>query len=263
MKSPFPGMDPYLEARWKDVHSRMAFLASDQLAPQLPQTLRARIEESFVIESDDEGRPRRVSPDTSISESPRHTTESASTAGGIAVAEPLRVTWGVESSIQRSVRIVDTARGHRLVTAIEFLSPTNKLDVRERRAYRRKQRDLLGGGASLVEVDLVRSGNYILYPPEVALPGDVRATYMVSVTRGWDEGAASIYPIGTRDRLPIIRVPLRESDQPVLLDIQRLVADAYASGRYDDIDYTQDPDPSLSADDSAWADQLLRQQGKR
>src|SRR5262245_51898887 len=190
MTSPFPGMDPYLEARWKDVHSRMAFLASDQLAPQLPEALRARIEESFVIETDDEGRPRRVSPDTSISENPRHSPEATVTDGGIAVAEPLRVTWETEPSIQRSVRIVDASRGHRLVTAIEFLSPTNKVDARERRAYRRKQRDLLGGGASLVEIDLIRSGNYILYPPEVALPGDVRANYLVSVARGWDEGTA-------------------------------------------------------------------------
>src|SRR5690242_17243718 len=122
MKSPFPGMDPYLEARWKDAHSRMAFLASDQLAPQLPQALRARIEETFVIETDDEGRPRRVSPDTSITEIRHPATGAGSTAGGVAVAEPLVVTWEVEPSIQRSVRIVDTTRGHRLVTAIEFLS---------------------------------------------------------------------------------------------------------------------------------------------
>src|SRR5262245_50824529 len=134
MKSPFPGMDPYLEARWKDVHSRMAFLASDQLAPQLPPALRARIEEAFVIETDGEGRPRRVSPDTSVTEIRHPPVGLDPTWGGVAVAEPLVVRWEVEPSVQRSLRIVDTTRGHRLVTAVEFLSPTNKIDVRERRA---------------------------------------------------------------------------------------------------------------------------------
>jgi hypothetical protein len=263
MKSPFPGMDPYLESRWRDVHSRMAYLASDQLAPQLPPALRARIEETFVIETDEEGRPRRVSPDTAITETRRPAPGTGSGAGGVGVAEPLVVTWEVEASIQRSVRIVDTTRGQRVVTAIEFLSPTNKLDVRERRAYRRKQRDLLDGGASLVEIDLIRSGNYILYPPEVALPSDIQVAYLVSVTRGWDEGTASIYPIGMRDRLPVIRVPLREADPVAFLDIQRLIDDAYAGGRYDDIDYAEDPDPPLTGEDATWADQLLRQQGKR
>lgn len=263
MKSPFPGMDPYLEARWKDAHSRMAFLASEQLATQLPAALRARIEETFVIETDDEGRPRRVSPDTSVTELPDKPAGERANEGGVAVAKPLVVTWAVEPSIQRSVRIVDTTRGHRVVTAIEFLSATNKVDPRERRAYRRKQRDLLAGGASLVEIDLIRSGNYILYPPEVALPESRPATYRVSVTRAWDEGRAEVYLIGLRDRLPAIRVPLRETDPVAALDIQRLIDDAYASGRYDDIDYTQDPDPPLAGDDAAWADQLLRQQGKR
>jgi hypothetical protein len=241
----------------------MAFLTSDQLAPQLPPALRARIEETFVIETDDEGRPRRVSPDTSVTEIRHPPAGSGSNGGGVAVAEPLVVRWEVEPSVQRSIRIVDTTRGHRLVTEIEFLSPTNKIDARERRAYRRKQRDLLGAGASLVEIDLIRTGDYILFPPEGALPTKLTATYRVSVTRGWDEGQADLYPIGTRDHLPTIRVPLRETDPVAVLDIQRLIDAAYTSGRHDDIDYTQDPEPPLSGDDAAWADQLLRQQGKR
>lgn len=35
MKSPFPGMDPYLETRWGDVHSRLNIYASDTLRPAL------------------------------------------------------------------------------------------------------------------------------------------------------------------------------------------------------------------------------------
>ncbi len=43
MKSPFPGLDPYLEASWSDVHQRLITYAPDQLASQLPSELRARV----------------------------------------------------------------------------------------------------------------------------------------------------------------------------------------------------------------------------
>jgi hypothetical protein len=35
MKSPFPGMDPYLEQHWLDVHHRLATYARDQLQRKL------------------------------------------------------------------------------------------------------------------------------------------------------------------------------------------------------------------------------------
>jgi hypothetical protein len=34
MKSPFPGMDPWLEAHWGDVHARLIVEASNQLQRQ-------------------------------------------------------------------------------------------------------------------------------------------------------------------------------------------------------------------------------------
>ena len=46
MKSPFPGMDPYLEWYWGDVHTRLTTYASNQLAAQLPSDLRVRIEKA-------------------------------------------------------------------------------------------------------------------------------------------------------------------------------------------------------------------------
>ena len=45
MPSPFPGMDPYLEAHWRDVHARLIIYASDALQGVLPHPLRARVEE--------------------------------------------------------------------------------------------------------------------------------------------------------------------------------------------------------------------------
>ena len=51
MKSPFPGMDPYLERHWGDVHQALVTYIRDQLQPSLPDDLRARMQERVYIES--------------------------------------------------------------------------------------------------------------------------------------------------------------------------------------------------------------------
>lgn len=264
MKSPFPGMDPYLEAHWGDVHNSLMTYTRNQLQRQLPKDLRARVEEQVTVEDDEAERAQHWKPDVRVVERPNGNGGAPPpTAGGLLVAEPLVVEWDEEPAVQRSVHIIDTRSGHRLVTAIEFLSPTNKTDSSGRATYRRKQRELRRGGVSLVEVDLLRTGDYVLAAPSAGLPRDFLTPYRVCVSRGWKSGAAELYRVPLRERLPAIRVPLRESDPDVLLDLQALIEAAYADGRYDDIDYSQDPDPPLSPDDAAWADQLLRQQGKR
>lgn len=52
MKSPFPGMDPYLERHWPDVHSRLVHDAANSLQRQLGGPLRARIGKRRVMEED-------------------------------------------------------------------------------------------------------------------------------------------------------------------------------------------------------------------
>ena len=49
MPSPFPGMDPYLERHWGDVHTRLITYSSDQLQTVLPKDLRARVQERVVV----------------------------------------------------------------------------------------------------------------------------------------------------------------------------------------------------------------------
>ena len=50
--NPFPGMNPFLESHWGDVHTSLTTYARDHLQPQLPSGLRARIEEYVAVESD-------------------------------------------------------------------------------------------------------------------------------------------------------------------------------------------------------------------
>ena len=81
MKSPFPGMDPYLERHWGDVHQALVTYIRDQLQPSLPDDLRARMQERVYIESP--GMRHEYYPDVRVIERPRR----RPAGGGTAVAE--------------------------------------------------------------------------------------------------------------------------------------------------------------------------------
>src|SRR5947207_15858369 len=171
MKSPFPGMDPYLEWHWGDVHTRLTTYASNQLAAQLPSDLRVRIEEYVGV---DEGNGNGVifRPDVRVEErgGARPPTAEASPGKTAAVAERIVVPLYVEPPTLRYLRIIDVRSGNRLVTAIEFLSLANKKGKKGRAAYRKKQQKIVDGGANLVEIDLLRAGKYVLLAPENQVP---------------------------------------------------------------------------------------------
>src|SRR5215204_3028792 len=155
-RSPFPGMDPYLERHWRDVHGSLVIYARDALNDQLGGGLIARCEERLVIEEAD-GPSRSIHPDVRVVEHGLHGVP-VRPLGGVAVAEPLVVDVTSEPAVERHVEIIDTSTGGRVVTSIEFLSPTNKLPGDGRTQYALKQRQCAEAGVSLVEVDLVRQG---------------------------------------------------------------------------------------------------------
>src|SRR5688572_19700831 len=90
MKSPFPGMDPYLERYWGDVHHRFIQYTCDALQPRLPNDLRARVEERVFVESEPE-RIRQVVPDVHVAQVYQAGADDSSVLkeGGGAAAEPL------------------------------------------------------------------------------------------------------------------------------------------------------------------------------
>jgi hypothetical protein len=114
---------------------------------------------------------------------------------------------------------------------------------------------------NLVEIDLIRAGQFILAVPESTVPDSCRATYMICVRRVVHPHRAELYPIPLRDPLPAIRMPLRPNDTDLLLQFQPLIQHCYQSGRYDRIDYRQPLRPPLDADDQRWVDVLLRERG--
>lgn len=261
MPSPFPGMDPYLEQHCGDVHSSLVIYARNQLQKVLPKDLRARVEERVVIAG--LGRTRSAYPDVRVIENRRRSGRPTSGTARAVVAEPVVIDLPDEPETQTFVEIRDTTTDGRVVTVLEVLSASNKRPGDSQEQYLRKQVELLQGGVSLVEIDLLRQGDWIVAVPREALEPRLQTPYRVVVRRGWRPRQADYYPIALAQRLPRVQVPLRPTDADVPLDLQSLVDQCYADGGYDDIDYAAEPEPPLSGAAGRWAVQLLRRAGHR
>jgi hypothetical protein len=267
MTSPFPGMDPYLERHWGDVHTSLITYARDYLQRRLPRDLRARVEERVLLESPG-AEDRSIYPDVSVvEEGPtgpgRERGAVAVAEAGVAVADPVLLLATHEPETQRYVEIIDLGSGGRVVTTIEVLSPSNKRPGAGREPYLEKQRALASSGVSSVEIDLLREGVRTFAVPDEIVPASFRRGYAACVHRGWDRLRYEFYPLALRQRLPGFRIPLRPTDADVVLDLQALVDLCYENGGYDAIDYRAEPVPALEGDDARWADALLREKGLR
>jgi hypothetical protein len=259
-------MDPYLERHWRAVHQRLVTYACDQLQPKLPQGLRADLEERVFVEADGE-LGRIVYPDVHVVE--RRAQGGASSAprvlaeSGLAVREPIVVQVESEPIRQGSIEIVDLTSGRRVITVIEFLSPANKVPGEGQDLFLKKQREMREAGVSLVEIDLTRAGKRVMVLPPLRIPPSHRTLYQVCVRRGYRPSHVEVYRVPLEEPLPAIRIPLREKEPDVVLELQPLLSQAYLNGRYDDIDYRAEPDPPLPEPEARWASELLRSQGLR
>jgi hypothetical protein len=263
MKSPFPGMDPYLEARWSDVHASLLFAIKEALQPELPTGLRARTEERVVLE-DAGGEPiSRYRPDVAVVDIGAGQPSGGGVAVAVAVPEPFTVRFFDEPQVDRFLQIVDVTNGNRVVTAIEVLSPWNKSPGRLNEEYRRKLKDYAASAVNVVEIDLLRSPRGRLTVTENDMPIDRRAAWYVAVRPAGMPEEWKVYPVALRAPIPPFDVPLRETDAPIALRLQPLIERVYVAGGHDDIDYAKPPIPPLSPEDDAWVDQLLRAAGRR
>lgn len=217
----------------------------------------ARVEERIAIESDDDY-ARRIGPDVRVF-SPS-SADPAESKGGIAIEAPYKIVVELEPIIERFIRVID--EGGTLLTVIELLSPSNKRQP-GLRDYHTKRTDLLAAGVHVVEIDLVRAGDWRAVMRPERCPPEAVSTYRAIVRTSGPRPGGYLFPIGLRQPLPEIPIPLRASDKPVLLPLQTLFDGAYEDGRYDQtIDYSRPLDPPLHPEDAAWAEQLVKASGK-
>ncbi|MGQ9879813.1 MAG: DUF4058 family protein [Armatimonadota bacterium] len=172
MSNPFPGMNPYLEKYWRDVHARLIVYACDALQERLPPGLIARIEERVYVDIPREGISRVIYPDIRIKEifqlftAGGGTATATATALEEAVATATRIIVELEEEpiTETYIEVVDLAGGQ-VVTVIEVLSISNKVPGAGQDAYLRKQKGLLEARVNLVEIDLLRSVGWVLSMP--------------------------------------------------------------------------------------------------
>jgi len=261
MKSPFPGMDPYLERRWRDVHATLILYARERLNQLLPPDLAARTEDRVYVEAGGEA-IRAIHPDVRVSEQQPPPGMTAPEVSNVAVAQPILIELDSEPVTEHFIEIIELD-GERVVTAIEFISPTNKLPGDGRDAYLKKRKEFIESHANLVEIDLVRSGDWVSLMKPYRVPMAYRTAYRACVRRTGQSTRAELYPIPLRSRLPTISIPLRADDPLVTLNLQELLDRTYETGRYAGMNYGLECDPPLSAEDTAWADEILRSAGRR
>src|SRR5262249_38674771 len=183
MKSPFPGMDPYLERHWGDVHQALVTYIRDQLQASLPDDLRARMQERVYIESPDWR--HEYYPDVRVIERPRRPPAGVGMAvadptpvtraedGAPTPAEPIVIHLDAEPVTEGFIEIVDVKSGHRVITSIEVLSPANKHLGEGQRLFLQKREDMTRAGVNTVEIDLLRGGDRVL----MIRPGQIPSSH--------------------------------------------------------------------------------------
>lgn len=269
MRSPFPGMDPYIEVchLWEDFHIQLIAEISRTLSSVLPDHYVVRAgERSYVALAEvdmEEAKKRSFLPDVAVASS-RGSAKSArkpkNSGGAVAVqTEPAPVMMRrlVKEDYREpylEIRQVDPE--HKLVTGIEILSPSNKRpSTKGWRLYHRKRRAYLSGHANFVEIDLLRHGRRM---PMVSAWPD--SPYYLLVCRKKQAPRCAVYPAHLTKPLPSLPIPLAPPDADIPLDLTPLVAAIYAQSRYErDIDYRRPLDPPLGPEDQAWLEQRLRQ----
>ena len=256
-KNPFPGMNPFLERQWPSVHAKLISFIDDVISRELPPDLVARPEERLSVESLNEASYR---PDVSITESWREGVAPSwkpEPSGSIVVAEP--ELWRRAELYDRWIEIRTPAG--RVITVIELLSPSNKGVGFDQ--YKRKQTDYLSSSTSLVEIDLLRYGHRTVPTSSGAQTWSPGTFYNICCSRAWRPNMLELYRWPLRDRVPAFRVPLRETDRDIVLDLQPLIDRCYEVGRYFLEHHEADSIDPFPADEAAWVNEKLQATGLR
>lgn len=261
MPSPFPGMDPYLEAPevFPDLHDSFITYLREHLQARLPAPYFAAIGRRVWIEL----ARRSIGPNVHVLRAQRRSPEprAATVAAAVATA-PVAVRVAHDEFREPLVEVYARGeQGKRLVTSIELLSRSNKTPgAHGRDLYLRKQKELLASQVHLVEIDLLRGGEHATAVPlEDARLACGAFDYHASVRRFDDFETFFVYPIRIEDRLPTIEVPLLPGDPSATVDLQAVFDRCYDAGPYAvEIDYGADPiTPPLRPDQASWAEKLV------
>jgi hypothetical protein len=243
-------MNPYLEHAdvWQDFHQSLIPLLRQLLSEQVRPKYFVKIEEQIFIHEVLENQRYLIGRgDMTVSQADATATDRAL----VLLEAPAigRVPLSVDVERHAFLEIRDRAN-RQLVTVLELLSPSNKRPGPDREQYLGKRQQLLLSSVHLIELDLLRGGPRL--PIENLPPCD----YYALVSRYEDRPNVGLWPLGLRDRLPMIPIPLLAQERATL-DLQSALHQAYDAAGYEDYIYAQAPNPPLQGADVEWAQQLI------
>ena len=249
IRSPFPGMAPYLEhpTLWPDVHNSLIAAIRDAISPRLAPQYYVRLERrTFLLTPDDMvsiGRPDlRVLP--SPAHEPTHRRALPLAASGV-----VEVTLPMSEEVGESYLEVHEVTTGRVITVLELLSPANKIYPKGREEYLQKRYEIARSRTNLVEIDLLRAG-----APMPTEGKQVLSDYRFLVSRARTRPRAHLYPFSLRDPIPTFGLPLLPGDDEPPVELGAIFHALYERARYDlSLDYTQPPVPPIRDEDATWA----------
>jgi Protein of unknown function (DUF4058) len=262
MRSPFPGMNPYLEqpAFWSSFHNRLMVAIANAIEPQLSDRYYVDVE-TRTYQSDDEGGELLIGiPDAvvfSAEESKPSVPDMLSSDGAeisspVALQdpptpEPVQVPMPLEVR-ERYLEIREVG-SDAVITVMELLSPKNKQAGEGRNAYEQKRRSVLGSSTNLIELDLLRGGR------QMEILGTPKTTpYRILISRSAQRPTAELYRVTLQQPLPNIWIPLKADEPEVIAPLQDAFHQVFREARYGTrLDYGQlPPPPALSKADQVW-----------
>jgi len=246
-------MNPYLEQEdvWQGFHNRMIPAISDALSPQVDPYYIVDIEEQIYIhEPTSQQRVLAGRADVGVSQGKMSSGEVAANVGVLEAPERVLIPAVVDMEKHTFLEIRDRMN-HQLITVIEVLSPTNKRAGADRQQYLSKRLTIMRSQAHFVEIDLLRGWQRM--PSEKASVCD----YCLLVSRVEDRPHAGFWPVGLRERLPTIPIPLRSPHVDAHLDLQEVLHGVYDRAHYKSYIYDGTPTPPLTAEDRVWAVSLV------
>lgn len=237
MPSPFPGVDPFFEREFDSGDLRLTFIVtlSEFLNARLPDGYVSRISERTYTVEPDFTLPDRVK------QKPRVASRTPARIANTRFLDPYK---------ERFVEIRKLPDGS-VVTVIEALCPGNKCGGRGQ--YLERRQLLLRSPVNIVEIDLSRKGSRPLFEYEF-----VPNSYCFLLSRFVDRPFTEIFEWSVKDAIPAIAVPLLPDDEPIELDVGKVLQTVRERGRYDPwVDYTTAPaDPQFDGEDRAWVQKM-------
>lgn len=244
-------MNPYLERPdlWPEVHYGLISGLMRTLNPILTPKYRAAVDKRVYLDALLVGIP-----DTAVLQqrlggnSPRTaTTISTTVVRQPVLSQPERVGVPMLEEVTEYFLEIRAIATRKVITVIEILSPKNKRLGEGRSRYLKKRQTLLNSQTHLVEIDLLRTGD------SMPVQGGRQASYQILVSRADERPAAERYPFDLREPIPIFALPLTIADQEPAIDLAAVLERAYEEAALDlAIDYSQPPEPPVSAVDGAW-----------